>query len=274
MSLPSVNTRSQIDKWQRRPYNGGMDPKDLANNLDRLLREKLMTQAELARASGVSPATINRYLKGGRPRPSLFHLHALAGTLGVSVDDLSRPGSTGGAPGPSSTSDVEERLTRLERAVGIVAIDEVTARVPPQHDAERLRVAGVGGASPEGGETLPDGSEGESDLFTLVVGGDCLAPFVEPDDVLIMSASKRPQIGDVVSVIIHGERHIKVVMQRNGVLHLESRRGDLKIPSEGARLEGVMIRHLREITPQRLDVITSLRDTFFVREREGSSGAE
>ena len=56
-------------------------------NLRRILGQNEMTQRELAEKTGISLATINRYVRQ-RGNPGLDHLVMIASVLGCSLDNL------------------------------------------------------------------------------------------------------------------------------------------------------------------------------------------
>ena len=207
----------------------------------RMLREAAgLDQKDLAAKARVSTAYVSRLEAGNTQAPRLPELQRVAEALGVTVDDLSQSGlmvSQGGASGryiqvsDDLLNQVFDRLTALEE------------RVLHRNDARRVPLVGAGAADPTGGVPLPD-DEPSGDEFMLRVEGDCLAPDILPGDWLLMSAKRDAKVGDVVSVVVGSERHIKRVAKRNGQLILESSRGRLVLPADGARLEGVMVEHV------------------------------
>jgi transcriptional regulator with XRE-family HTH domain len=60
----------------------------LGENLARLLRDKGLSQSELARRAGVSPTYLNQVLSGKNASPKLAHLEKMADVLGVTVSKL------------------------------------------------------------------------------------------------------------------------------------------------------------------------------------------
>jgi transcriptional regulator with XRE-family HTH domain len=61
-----------------------------SQNLRRLRLERFLSQAELARQSGLHTITISR-LEVGRAKPSTRTVRALAETLGVALGELATP---------------------------------------------------------------------------------------------------------------------------------------------------------------------------------------
>jgi transcriptional regulator with XRE-family HTH domain len=60
------------------------------HNLRRLRLDHFLSQAELARQSGLHTLTISR-LEGGRAKPSTRTVRALAETLGITPGELATP---------------------------------------------------------------------------------------------------------------------------------------------------------------------------------------
>ena len=56
--------------------------------LSRLLGERRWTQADLARATGIRPATINEYYHELADRVTLKHLELICQELGCELDEL------------------------------------------------------------------------------------------------------------------------------------------------------------------------------------------
>ena len=63
----------------------------LSRNLGRLIREKGISQAQLAEATGISPSALSSYVQGVRyPRPE--YVTALANYFGVTPGELTEDG--------------------------------------------------------------------------------------------------------------------------------------------------------------------------------------
>jgi transcriptional regulator with XRE-family HTH domain len=77
-----------------------------SQNLRRLRLARFLSQAELARQSGLHTLTISR-LEAGRTRPSTRTVRALAGTLAVAPGELATPEEV-----------AEDRHARLSLNVG------------------------------------------------------------------------------------------------------------------------------------------------------------
>lgn len=186
-----------------------------------------MTQADLSRRIDVTQSMVSRWLRDeAMPEPE--NCRALARVFGTTeAAVLFYAGHLQTQPDVPPVTDPLDDITR--------AVERL--RTLPIHDARRLAFGGIGSAAPGHGSDL---DEPDPDIIVLLVEGDCLAPDVVPGDVLLMSRSRRPVPGDVVSVHVNGERHIKRVVKRNGTMLLTSKRGDLILPTEGAEIEGVM----------------------------------
>lgn len=108
-------------------------PSRLAANLERLRRERRLTQAALARAARVPRSTL-AHLESGRGNPSLKNLAALAAALRVSIEELLA----------RARADVELRraaeLPRAERGHGAVAVTRLLPDALPGLQLERLEL--------------------------------------------------------------------------------------------------------------------------------------
>ena len=60
----------------------------LGENIRQILHDKWMSQAELARATGVDCTTISKLISGSRANPSVELVKKIADALGVTVDEL------------------------------------------------------------------------------------------------------------------------------------------------------------------------------------------
>jgi transcriptional regulator with XRE-family HTH domain len=60
----------------------------LGENIRQILHDKWMSQAELARATGVDCTTISKLISGSRSNPSLEIVKKIANALDVTVDEL------------------------------------------------------------------------------------------------------------------------------------------------------------------------------------------
>lgn len=206
----------------------------------------------LAAAAGVDKGTISRLERGLIKRPSADAINRLTRALEISDADLIARSGAEPAALDILKSELEELTTRVR--------DLETRGGPPtqlRHDAVRLAPIRAGDADPTGAGPMVEGEQ-EADLFPLLVQGDCLAPVIEPGDILLMSRNRRPQIGDVVSVLVNGERLIKVVLAGAGGLVLMSNRGEVRLPAEGAELEGTMIGEPYAQKPNRQQSIRTL----------------
>lgn len=82
----------------------------IADNIKLLLKEKDVTQAELARRLGMTTGGINHYIKGKRT-PSVKQLKRIARALGVTVQDIIKDDAL------ITASDAERELLELIRAM-------------------------------------------------------------------------------------------------------------------------------------------------------------
>ena len=102
-------------------------PSPLVERIKALMSEKAMSQAELARRSGVDRSTINRVLKGGATL-GIQQLGWIARALGVSLDDL----------GVQVADEAREVMTEIESAIARA----VTAEAECSQLREQLKERG------------------------------------------------------------------------------------------------------------------------------------
>jgi transcriptional regulator with XRE-family HTH domain len=109
----------------------------LADNLLYFMEKRGMTQAQLAKRSGLGQTTISLYLRPGArggtasgtaPSPTLARVQALADALGVELWELLRP-----------LTPAQRDLIRSVDAV----IAERTSTAEPQTDSRKRRAAGA-----------------------------------------------------------------------------------------------------------------------------------
>lgn len=87
----------------------------VADNLTRLLALRGLSQADCARLSGVSSATMSRYVSGKRI-PTLEHAHRLAHTLGVSMETLLASEPVSVQDGYTLRHELQQAWEQLDRA--------------------------------------------------------------------------------------------------------------------------------------------------------------
>lgn len=68
-------------------YKTNYNPELFSQRLQIALSKRTLTQAELSRRTGISEASLSRYVNGARA-PRILHLVNLASTLDVSADYL------------------------------------------------------------------------------------------------------------------------------------------------------------------------------------------
>jgi transcriptional regulator with XRE-family HTH domain len=104
---------------------------NLGKNLAFLRKSRNLTQAKLAKASGI-PRTTLSYIESGQGNPTVKILGALASTLGVSVEELLSP------PRPSCLLVREADLKRQPRARGQAEVVTLLPDPVPGLQFERL----------------------------------------------------------------------------------------------------------------------------------------
>lgn len=187
-----------------------------------------LSLTDLAKRSGVDQTLIGRYERG-KAFPGRANRDALCAALGVSFAQLvagppPEIWPAGAAPPPA------------------VRRTPPPARIFPR-DARVVRIGAFVGANPARGADWLDREAAEGQA-TFIAIGDCLAPDIEENDILLVDLHPqhlRP--GQFVVVIVHNEWHLKQVIQRTDTTtYLSSKRGELVLPEEGAELVGVVVR--------------------------------
>lgn len=90
----TVMVRTPLTPWER----------ERGERLGALLRAARgdRSMVEVAAGAGLSAETLRKIETGRAPTPAFFTVVALAGTLGISLDDLAGLASPSGAPSPSA----------------------------------------------------------------------------------------------------------------------------------------------------------------------------
>ncbi len=172
------------------------------------LQQLGLKQEVLADRLRVEQSTISRWKKGADLKAK--HVYGLARELGVTTDEV------------------------YARAAGMGPFES-------EQRHKRASVAGMGIAT-FGGVSGQPGDGPDEAQFMVFVGGNCLAPELNPGDVLLMVGPelRRPRPTDVVSFFLDGERQIKRVEERDGQLVLASNDGEIQ-PLTAVVIEGVMV---------------------------------
>ena len=87
-----------------------MDAKHLGHKIQELLKEKGMTQGDLAEKTGLSVRTI-QIIESGEVDPRTYTLHQIADALGINITELTN--DTGEEENQTGKTDKRKRLTLL-----------------------------------------------------------------------------------------------------------------------------------------------------------------
>ena len=205
-----------------------MDRPRWAENLKRYREAAGMTRQALARRVGITTGMITRYEQGRVGKPGAQTAAAIARELHITYEELL--GLEAPPPPPPPPAPLYPR------------------------DARILRFLGRAGADPRAGEERLE-ANASADRYVLEAIGDCLEPDIVEGDYLGLSIDRRPVIGDVVAVVVHGELHLKRVMHDpGGQLVLWSRRGELTTGDEGVEVLGTIITITRPVPRTRFDL--------------------
>lgn len=156
-------------------------PQDMtiAKNLRRIMVDKGLSQADLARALDINKATLSCWMNGTRI-PRMHNIDALADILMVSREDI--VGRDTAKPTP--TKGVKIRIYgRVAAGVPLEMIDDI-------YDEEEIH---------------PDMLKGGQEYFGLVIHGDSMEPRMKEGDIVIVRKQEDAETGDTVIVTVNGD---------------------------------------------------------------------
>ncbi len=202
--------------------------------LGRMMRRRGESQADLARGFAVSPAAVNRWLKGiSVPEPP--SCDRIARYLNVSLEEVYA------LAGHPSSFAPEPRIVRPIRD----QVLEVMADLPvaiPIHD----QMASAG----EGEEILDyaywDAPKAASkNIVGLKVHGKSMEPDFQDGDTIFIDRDESAAPGDAVVFSRNGEVLVKRLRIKGGRMVLESAKGD--IPFDSVQVVGVVLSMSRDV---------------------------
>lgn len=177
--------------------------------LDKLMREKRISQSELARMSGVDRSNINQILKG-KTIPKVATVAALAQALGIKASVLM--GET------ELIEDAEQILERL-RLASPMSVPVVRDFPMPAGEA----------AEPLDYVYLSRTRASRKALEAYIVRGTCLSPSIEDKDVIIIDRERQIDVGDIVACLYNGELHLGRLKKIADELYIENSHGRIKL---------------------------------------------
>lgn len=165
------------------------------NRLMRLLESKNMTQMDLAKGTGLTTATISRYVNNKRD-PHGDSLKRISEFLGVSSDYL-----------------LGKSISKTKKGVKIPVLGRVQAGVPIEAVTDIIDY-----------EEITEELNRSGDFFALQVTGSSMEPRMLEGDVVIVRKQPYIESGEVAIVLVNGcDATIKkVIKQENGLLLVAS----------------------------------------------------
>lgn len=175
----------------------------LGQRVRRLRMGRQLTATALGERTGIPKQTISNIERGRTLSPSGRDLAAIAGVLGVPVNDLLVLVPGGGAagkyqPAPPHYAVVQAGLNWASPAAWLVKMVPLV----------RQRVS-ASGLAPVEAESLPIAVPRDGNYLAVRVSGECMQPKIEPGDIVIIDQDVTPQPGDVCLVEADGEWTLK-----------------------------------------------------------------
>lgn len=169
-----------------------MQDMTIAKNLRRIMFDKGITQADLARVLGINKATVSSWMTGTRI-PRLSKIDMLATVLNVRREDIVGIDNT----------DSEPQAVKI-RIYGKVAAGVPMAMIDDIYDEEEIPA-----------EMMKGGRE----YFGLVIHGDSMEPRMHEGDVVIVRKQDDADTGDTVIATVNGDDATckKLKKERNGI---------------------------------------------------------
>lgn len=172
------------------------DNKIFAENLQRYLFDRDVSQRELSRIMDVSPSTVSSWCTGLKI-PRMGMIEKLANYFGIEKSDLIEP------PAPEK---------KAGRGVKIPVLGTVAAGIPIEAVEDILDYEEI---EPELAST--------GEFFALQIKGDSMEPRMQSGDVVIVRQQPDVESGDVAVVLINGdEATVKKLLKQSGGIVLQA----------------------------------------------------
>ena len=166
----------------------------LGEKLRELREVRGWSQAQLAMKSGITRSHISLIELGRLANPRADVLLKLARALNIPIEELYQAaGYEVGAVGERRVETPEEILERLRVAqpISVPVYGEFhwgTVHDEPVEYVYRARIREAG-----------------KNLEGYVVRGDCMAPKIEPGDIVIVDRDRAPEPGNVIICVVHSQ---------------------------------------------------------------------
>jgi len=200
----------------------------LGKRIKDLLRERGMTQAELARLVGTKQQTISYIVAEATPAQSSRYTHKIAEVLGVNPNWLqSGEGDRHTAIVPISVHGQQIRVHQ----VPVLTYDSVSIFLAGREIDPK-------------GMLMTDRADGDR-TFALEIEGDSMAPVFKAGDRVVINTTVRPEPGDYVAAQADGIVLFRRYRARHPGFELVPENEDWEVVSsqDGVDILGVMVEH-------------------------------
>jgi SOS-response transcriptional repressor LexA len=208
----------------------------------RALLGPLSSRAAAAR-TGISHATIAAMERGARP--SMDSILKFARGFDVDPNLLLAAAGYDPLPVPAAAVGVsaagwpDDPLAGIGREVDVQAL----ARVPLAPGAVSANIKRVKEPLDAPPQTLGDALPGQ--VRAIRVEGDCMEPFYQHGDVLLVRESDDAHNGDKVIALVDWDGITCKVLRQNGARYLEPTNGDGRIAGDRFRILGIVVGYFR-----------------------------
>lgn len=211
-------------------------PNTLAARLNAVLTQRTMSQAELARLSGVKQQTVNYLCNPANPGHTSRYMTQIARALGINPVWL----ATGeGSPLDATFDVVAPDGTSMSAAcVFLIPREELAKALSKKQFVPRA--------------TLTTDVKLAGEAFATEVDGDAMLPAFKPSDRVIIDTGVKPRPGDIVLAEYGDEYVLRKYRQIREGFELHAANEDFPPVRSGDRpkLIGVMVEH-RSYRPAR-----------------------
>lgn len=196
--------------------------------LRQVMDEYEMTQADLARLTGLSRAMISHYVTGGK-YPKIDRIEMMAAKLGVSADWLR------GLDVP-----MHQAKAVPEDAPRIPILGTVAAGQPIFAEQNCI------------GEVYA-GCPADDEMFALVIRGDSMSPRIQDGDIAIVRKQDTAETGDVVIALVNGDEATCKRLQKypGGIALVPNNPNYHPMYFSGAEIESLPVRIIGKVVEVR-----------------------
>ncbi len=194
-----------------------------------------MTQGQLAYRIKVSPATVSRWLSGGRPDPE--YCGRLAKFFEVPIEEVYA------AAGPPADYVPPERQELSPKDAILEALADFPVAVPVQ---EQLVSAGEGRTASMDRIYLAPAKAAGRNIIAVRVRGFSMEPTISEGDTIIVDRDAAAQPNDIVVATVGDNVYVKRLARKLDTFVLAGTNGTI-IPADEATIIGKVIQVIREL---------------------------